>query len=255
MKRFIVDNKLVIPENEINNVYIWTKISRSQEVLLSSESYYKLMKQSFETDVKRVINVLKNKLPSVSLDTYKFCDYITFIANKSKFFNDTNCFVYMNNLEMLNSLACFLAHTMNKYLPETDTLSSLIINKIDEPDRFTKLMENEFIILKIYAPLPEHKYKQAILDMMLTRRCKPGLNTLIYTMNTGLLIGDDLITKERAVDNRLVDLSPLVPLFNQRRSATYQSLLKTWFEMTKVNLDSFVYSKKEPKINTRQVSR
>lgn len=161
----------------------------------------------------------------------------------------------MNDLNLLNSLACYLAHTMNRYLPENDTLSSLIINKIDEPERFTKLMDTEFIILKIYAPLPEHKYKQPILDMMLSRRSKPNMSTLIYTMNTGLLIGDNLISKERALDNKLIDLSPLVPLFKQRRKASYQSLLKTWFELTNFNINDFVYSKKKPQQNTRQVNR
>lgn len=253
MERFIVNNKLTIPEEEIDNIYVWTKVSRSQELLLSSESYYKLMKQSFEEDTKRVISVLRDKLPSLSTESYKFCDYVTFMANKSKIFNNRTCFAYMTSSELLNSLSCFLAHTMNKYLPENDSLSSLIINKIDEPDRFTKLMDTEFIILKIYAPLPEHKYRQPILDMLLSRRSKPNMSTLIYTVNTNLLIGKDLISKERALDNKLVDLSPLASIFTQRRQASYQSLLKIWFELTKLNANNIVYSKTKPKETVRQV--
>ena len=255
MERFITDDKLVIPENEIDNVYIWTQVSNTQEALLHSSVYYKLIEHSFNTDVKRVIDTLKSKLPAVNYSSYTFADYITFTANKSKIFNDKTCFAYMTSMDLLHSLACYLAHTMNKYLPENDSLSSLIINKIDEPDRFTKLMDMEFIILTIYIPLPEHKYKQPVLDMMLSRRSKPNMSTLIYAMNTGLLIGDDLISKERALNSKLVDLSPMTGTFLQRRKAKYQTLLRTWFEMSKLDLSKFVYSKSKPKQTIRQVNK
>lgn len=247
MERFLKDNKLVVPEEEIDNVYIWTKISNTQNVLLSSEAFFKLMMHSFEQDVSKVLSVLKQRMPSINLDTYKLSDFITFTANKHLIFNDKNCFVYMNNLKMLNSLACYIAHTMNMYLPEDDSLASLIINKIDEPEKFTKMMDTEFLILRIYANLPEHKYRSAILDSLLSRRSKQGLYTLIYTLNTNMLIGNNLIVKERAEDKRLIDLSPLGSIFDKRRKSDYRSLLKIWYELMGYNKNNFIYSKEKPK--------
>lgn len=252
MEKFVEGNKLIIPENEIDNIYSWVKITKTQEALLSSEAYYKLIKHSFDTDVERVIKVLKEKLPSVSKDSYTLSDFVTFTANKHRIFNDKTCFAYMTNLKLLNSLACYLAHTMNKYSPEEDSLASLIINKIDEPDKFTKLMDSEFVILKVYAPLPEHKYRNAILDMLLSRRSKPYLSTLVFTQSTGFLIDKTLITKERAEDKKFVDLTPLSAPFEQRRKASYQSIMKTWYEMMGPDISNFVYSKEKPKDTTRQ---
>lgn len=253
MNKFIANNKLVIPEEEIDNVYIWTRISRTQEALLPSESYYNLVKHSFDIDTKKVVSVLKERFPNISQESYKFCDYITFTANKSRIFNGKTCFAYMNDMKMLESLACYLAHTMNQYLPEEDSLGSLIINKIDEPDKFTRLMDSDFVILQVYSPLPEHKYRSPILDTLTSRRSRPGLCTLIYTLNTNLLIGKDLITKERAESKKLVNLSPLVTIFNQRRKSDYKSQLKTWYEMMKFNPEQFVYSKKKLKPLSRLV--
>lgn len=252
MNRFIKDNKLVIPENEIDNIYIWTRVSNTQEVLLSAEKYFNNMKYAFERDTARVISTLNAKLPNINANSYTFSDYLTFTANKSLIFSNKACFAYMTNVELLHSLACYLAHTMNLYSPESDTLSNLIINKINEPERFTKLMDAEFIITKDYAPLPEHKYKQPILDMLVTRRCKPNLSTLVYVLNTGFIIGKDLIPKERAQDCRFIDLTPLVPAFMKRRKASYQSIMKTWLELTQMKVDYLVYSKSQPKDTVRQ---
>lgn len=255
IKDFVKDEKFIIPENEIDNIYVWTRISSTQEALLSSQSYYKLAKQSFEKDTERVLAVLREKLPAANRDNYQFCDFVTFAANKYKIFNKDNCFVYMTNMRLLNSLACYLAHTMNKYLPEEDSLASLIINKIDEPDRFTKLMDSEFVILNIYAPLPEHKYRNAILDMLLARRSKPHYSTLIFVQNTEFLINDSLVSKDRAKHKNLIDISPLASLFEQRRKATYQQVMQKWYEMMNIETTELVYSKEQPKVLSRKVDR
>lgn len=252
---FILDNKLVIPENEIDNVYIWTRISKTQEVLMPTASYYKLAKHSFDADTDKVLQVLKEKLPAATRESYTFADYITFTMNRDKIFNDKMCFAYMSNMPLLTSLAGYLAHTMNRFLPEEDSLGSLIINKIDEPDRFTKIMDADFVILNVYAALPEHKYRSAILDMLLTRRCKPGLCTLIYTLNTNLLIGPELIPNERAKNKKLVNLTPLSNLFNERRNSSYQALMKDWITMMGYSPDTFVYSKTAPQEKIRIIDR
>lgn len=255
MKRFLdKDNKLNIPENEIDNIYVWTRVSKTQELLLNSSSYFKLIQHSFEQDTKRVISVLKQNIPSLSYDSYKLNDYITFMANKDKIFNDKTCFVYMTSMDMLTSLACFLAHTENLYKPKDDALSSLIINYIDEKERFVEFMEADFLILRVYSTLPEHKYRSSLLETMLSRRSMQGKYTLIFTQNSSMLIGDNLINKNQAKDKRLIDLSPLVQSFNNRRHADYRQLLKLWYGMSS-NTSCFVYSTTKPKITLRQVDK
>lgn len=255
IEKFIQDGKLIVPEEEIDNIYIWSRVTKTQEVLLSSKVYYDWANNAFNNEVKRVVSTLKVKLPAISEDTYKFADFITFTANKSLIFNDATCFVYSTNQLVLDSLACYLAHTKNKFLPESDSLASLIINKIEEHEKFTAFMDKDFIILNIYAALPEHKYRSAILDALLTRRSRPGLCTLIHTINSGLLIGQNLISEDYAKRYNLVNVDLLAKKLSLRRAASYQAIMKQWFELMTVNIDDFVYSKTQPQQHFRKIDR
>lgn len=255
MEKFLKDNKLQVPPDEIDNIYIWTRASRTQEVLLPAKTYYEWAERAFLEEAKRLIPILKSKLPSLDEKSYRFSDFITFMANKKKLFNDNTCFAYSTNYKLIESLACFIAHTRNIYVPEIESLPSLIINKIDEPDKFTRLLDRDFIILNVYSALPEHKWRSVILDTLLSRRSKQNLYTLIYVLNESFLIDRTLIDEERAKRHKLVDLDPLVNIFLKRRVISYKEIMPLWLEMLEVNLDDFVYSKEKPEQSFRKIDR
>lgn len=255
MKRFLNEDKLQVPVEEIDNIYIWTRATRTQEVLLPAKTYYEWAEKAFSEEAKKIIPIVKSKIPSLDERSYRFSDFITFMANKHILFNDNTCFVYCTNYRLIESLACFIAHTKNMYLPEIESLPSLIINRIDEPEKFTKLLDKEFIILNVYSTLPEHKWRSVILDTLLSRRSKQNLYTLIYVLNKGLLIDRTLIDEERAKRHRLLDLEPMINIFLGRRGMSYKELMKTWIELLDVDLDNFVYSKEKPEQSFRRVDR
>lgn len=257
MEQFIntKENKLEIPVNEIDNIYIWTQVSNTQEILLSSKKYFQLITRSFREEVKPVLNVLNDKIPSIKESSYTFADYLSFKLNNHVIFNKSTCFCYMTNTNLLNSLICYIAHTKNKFNIEEDSIASLIINKIDEPDRFTSLLDKDFVILRDYAHLPDHKYRSAILDSILLRRSVPNKITLILLANKGILIANNLIPEERARDKKLSRLDGLLEKFNLRRTSTYQSLLSEWFSLMPINLEKFIYSKEQPKETVRKIMK
>lgn len=256
MDRFLENtNKLKIPIEEIDNVYIWVQMSNTQEVLLSSKVFYELMEKSFVDETSKIVNVLKSKFSSLNSLSYRLCDYITFVINESKMFNGDTCFCYMNNIDILNSLICHIAYTKHLLNPMEDSLSSLIINKIDEPERFSRMMDCDFLVLREFSTLPEHKYRAPIISTFLSRRSMSNKATLVYCINNSILIGSQLISKERARDKKFVDLSSLVKIFLDRRIASYRSLLSDWYSMMKIDLTKFEYSKEPPKLVVRQVNR
>ena len=109
------ENKLEIPVNEIDNIYIWNQVSNTQEILLSSKKYFQLITRSFREEVKPVLNVLNDKIPSIKESSYTFADYLSFKLNNHVIFNKSTCFCYMTNTNLLNSLICYIAHTKNKF--------------------------------------------------------------------------------------------------------------------------------------------
>ena len=250
---FTKNGKYDIPLEEIDNIYVWTQISEKQEVLMSSESYFKLMNHVFERDTEQVIQVLKQKLPSANRDLYRLSDFMTFTANQNKFMNGNNCFVYCNNIRLLVSLACFLAHTMNRYLPEECTMTDLVVDKVSEPEKVTKLLESDFLIAYSTKPIPEHKYRGLILDSFITKRSKPGYCTLVYNVHKDFLFGKDLIDPAFAELHNFIDISPMQSNFKTRREQGYKDLMKLWYSIMKQS-DNLVYSKEEPKIRQRQVN-
>ena len=87
LKDFITDNKLVIPEEEIDNIYIWHKVSMTQKFLLSSEVYFKMLEKSFEQEILPRITVLKKQNARFRQADYQFSDFLTF---NSKIFETTS---------------------------------------------------------------------------------------------------------------------------------------------------------------------
>lgn len=255
MEQFIKDNKLIIPENEIDNIYVWTQISKTQEVLLSSKVYYQLVEASFNEEAKRVISVLKSYKPTMSENMYKFCDFVTFEANKHRIFlTNRFCFAYMVDTNMLNSLICYMAHNLQLYSPEDSSITQLIEDKFDNKDLYQKRLDADFLILRVATNLGNHKYKSVILDAIMSRRSVANKFTLIQVTNKSMLIGNDIISEDLAKDKGLTDLTPMVESFNNRRKSSYQSILSIWYRMQK-DISNLVYSKTEPEIRKRQVKR
>lgn len=255
LEKYIKNNKLIVPEDEIDNIYIWTKVSNTQEVLLSSNKYYQLINTSFLNEITPMINVLNEKISGIKSNSYTLADYITFNLNKNIIFNKNSCFCYMTSTDLLNSLICYIAHTQNKYLIYEDSIASLIINKIDESERFTSLLDKDFIVLRDFANLPDHKYKSAILDSIILRRCKQDKVTLALLARKEILIGKNIIDESRVKDKNIVDLQKMYSAFISRRSSSYKALLSEWFSMMPLNLEQFIYSKEEPVYKIRKVSR
>lgn len=253
---FIKDGKLLIPEEEIDNIYIWTRVTKTQEVLLSSENYFKLVNKSFEDDTKRITNVLKAKMPSINDNSYRFADFLTFMINRHILFNQGTCFAYSASPIVLDSLACYIAHTKNMYLPKEESLADLIIEKVSDPRRIADFLDTDFVLLNVYNTLPEHKYRSAVLDTLLSKRSKDGLCTLIYLMHENFLFGEDLIQKERATRCRMTNLNGLTKKFLQRRECTYKQLMPEWCSlMTEQQRQLLVYSNEQPKEDKRIVNR
>ena len=254
IENFIKEGKLLIPEEEIDNVYFWTRVSNTQEILLSSVRLFDFLVHSFNKEAETVKNVLGANYPDVKTTRYLFQDYLTFTLNDYKMFNDTTCFCYTSNKEIFNSLICFMAQKYKKYDPEIDSIASLIINKIDESTRFSEVMDKDFIILQDFNALPEHKYRGAIFDAFLSRRCKPNLITLCYVEKLNYIIDNKLITAERAKSRKFIGLNALSDVFQKRRSASKQFLMSEWYSLIKPNMVSnFVYSKETPQVCVRQV--
>jgi hypothetical protein len=255
IKQFVKDNKLIIPESEIDNIYIWTRVTKTQEVLLSAKVYYDMMEKSFNQDIKRPMEVLKEKFPGIKEDTYTLRDFITFSINKNRLLNGRTCSVYATNSKMLDSLVCYLAHTLNKYTPERKTLANLIFDRTNDKEDFVRIINSDFLILDVYTVLPDYKLRDMTIDAIVTKRSEQGFCTVIYLTNTSLLFSEELITKDRAERYGFKDINKLSRTFETRRQDTYQSILKTWFEMTDTDLDNFVYSKTKPELVSRQVDR
>lgn len=256
MEKFIINGKLNIPPQEIENVYIWTQISNTQEVLFSSRNFYDRLIESFNRDVITTKSVLEKSFPDIKNASYLFPDYLTFILNNHMIFNDTTCFCYTTSKDIVNSLVCYLSHKLNKYDVQLDSIASLIINKVNEPDRFTELMEKDFIILQDFSTLPEHKYRNAIFDAFLSRRCRSNLITVCYLKAIKILIDEKLISGERAKSRKFVDLDKMKDSFYNRRASSWQSLISEWYSLMKTDIKNiFVYSKETPQIRLRKVEK
>lgn len=248
IKDFIKDDKLVIPEEEIDNIYIWTKISSTQDVLMSSEVYYKWMKKSFDTDTLRYVELLKRSYKSIDENTYKLSDFITFSANHSNIFSGkSSCFVICSNIDLLKSFACYCTHTYNIFTLEDSMLSDFIFNKIDEPERIRNLMNSEMLLISAVGLLPEHKYKQMILNSIIHERTKPSLITLVYSLNKSSMLYDNDEQLAKLAESRGVkDINPLIKPWCDRRTYDYRKLMSTWYSML-ADTSCLVYSKTEPK--------
>lgn len=254
IKDFVKEDKLQIPEGEIDNIYTWVRISDKQEVLMSSEVFFKWLNHSFEKDSMRSIAVLKQKFPLASSGVYQLSDFMTFNANRNKIFNGKRrCFVYCRDMRLIISLLCYLAHTMNLYLPEEVDLTKIIIDKIDDPDKIKRWLSSEVLVLSANAMLPEHKYKSSILNSLIIDRCRDDFCTLVHTFNAkDFLFDKNEALMQSALMRGAVDLDPMIKPWTERRSHDYHKLLTVWYNMT-IKYDNLVYSKTEPKDRIRGV--
>lgn len=252
IKDFIQEGKLVIPIEEIDNIYTWTRISKTQELLLSSKAYFKLMEKSFNDEVSKFISVLKSKSKLVTDDSYKLSDFITFRANTNNIFNGKTCFVYSNNDSLLTSLTCYLAHSRNVFNPKFFVLSEVIITRVDNPSIVKELFDTELAVIQIYGKLPDHKYKSSTLEGLFIHRCADNHYTLVDAINYNHLFDDDKNIRKLAEKHGVKDISKLGNILAERRKAGYKELMQLWYSMVS-NTNNMVYSHEQPKISQRTI--
>ena len=256
IKDFVKEGKLVIPEEEIDKVYVWTKITSTQEVLMSSEVCYKWMKKSFDTDVSRYLEVIKKSYPMIDSSTYQLSDFITFNANRSNIFSDKKkCFVYCSNYQLLASLVCYTSHTLNLFNIQDTELSDIVFNKIDEPEKIKQYLSSEILMISANMILPEHKHKQMILNSMISERTRNNYCTFIHTLNEKqMLFNDDEQLMQNAIRRGAKNLNPLIKPWIERRGYDYHKLMSTWYSMLS-DYSCLVYSDTEPLDRVRNRER
>lgn len=256
IKDFIKDDKLQIPEEEIDNIYVWTKISSTQEVLMTSKVYHGWMKKSFDTDTQKYLDILKKSYPSASRETYQLSDFITFSANDAIIYpTKKSCFVYSSDNYLLASLICYTAHTRNVFNLQDSSLSDIVFDRIDNPDKIKSILSAELLDLSAASVLPDHKLKKVIIDSMINQRCTFGYYTFVYTISEmAQLFDNDNAIKERLLRKGGVNLNPLIKPWRERRTYDYRKLMSTWYSML-ANPNCLVYSKDEPKDRLRRRER
>lgn len=254
LKDFIKDNKLIIPENEIDNVYVWHRVSMTQKVLLTSEVYHKMLKASFEREVLPKIQILKKKNPRLQKSDYQFSDFVTFFANQNKLFVGNYCFALTTNFDALFALACYICQVNNLYHVTFADMSELVMSYVDSQDKFEQIMSSSVLCLELYAPIPEHKWKSAILNSILAKRSSSGMFTIICTINKKFIIGDELMPEARLKTMNYIDITPICHALTTRHKQDYHSLMSLWYSMLK-DTSNLVYSKEVPKERTKIISR
>lgn len=256
IKDFVKDNKLQIPEDEIDNIYIWTKISSTQDVLMSSEVYHKWMKKSFETDTQRYLDVLRESYPLAKRENYLLSDFITFSANDSIIYpTKKSCFVYSSDPGLLISLICYTSHTRNVFHLKDIYLTDIIFERIDDPEKIKFALNSEMLDLTAMSALPEHKLKRTIISSMIAQRCSNGLYTFVLTnAPKSQLFDNDELLEDRVKRKGGLDINPLIKPWKERRTQDYHGLMSTWYSMLADN-SCLVYSKTEPTDRLRRRER
>lgn len=253
---FIKDDKLTVPEDEIDNIYIWTKVANTTKALLPAKAYYRLAKDAFDKDLKRITDVVKSNNSWANDATYELSDYLAIQANKSKLFNSDCCFLYSNDKTVLTSILFYLAQTKNLYKSTSHTLSDLLMTHVSDQESFTDATNSDTLFLTAYAPLPEHKLKEYFLDALASRRRKPHKYTLVHTMTKACLIGPSGYSeKYPLLDNFIKDVTPLSALMLKRRQQDYKAIMSYWLSMMKFSPELFVYSKVQPEEKLRKINR
>ena len=254
---FIKDEKLVLPEDEIDNIYIWTKVAATTKALLPAKAYYRLAKDAFDKDTKRIVDVVKDRNAWLKLASYELSDYLTITANKSKIFTSNSCLAYSIDSTVLHAILFYLAQTKNLYRSEVSSFSELLAKYVSDTSFVDNVISSDVLYLNAHAPLPDHKYKQIFLDAFATRRCSNSKFTLIHATNTSFIIGQYGYSEDSpVVTNRLLqDLSPLALKLKQRRQQDYKSIMSYWLSIMKFNPDTFVYSKVLPEEKLRKIDR
>lgn len=255
INNFVKDNKLIVPEEEIDNIYAWVQISMTQKVLLSAKTYFEYMQRGFEKDANDKLEVLKSLNSRLSNVDYKFSDFITISANKNKIFSSNYCFAISTNKNVLYTLICYLCQMKNTYKVHFADLADLLMSHIAQPEVLTEALSSDVLCLELYAPLPEHKLRQTLLNTIISRRCKLGLYTMIFTINKNFIVGDNLMSLSRLKDNNYVDLTSMGKLLFDRRQQSYKQLLTTLLSITTYKENEFIYSKDEPKCRMLTISK
>ena len=254
LKDFITDNKLIIPEEEIDNIYIWHKVSMTQKFLLSSEVYFKMLEKSFEQEILPRITVLKKQNARFRQANYQFSDFLTFFANQSKIFSNDFCFALTTNFDAMFALICYICHTTSLYQIAFADLSELLMSYVDGKDMFSDLMHSKILCLEAYNPMPEHKWRSAIFNSVISQRSNMGLYTVVCTLQKNFVIGNDLMSEERLRQIGYIDITPICAALKVRKTQNYKSLMSLWYSMLK-DTSSLVYSKTEPEVRVKTISR
>lgn len=256
INNFVVDNKLKVPEDEIDNIYIWTKIASTQKALLTMEQYYNLMKSAFDSDMKSIIEVTKQRTSWLKRFDYTLSDFITISANQQKLFSENFCFLYSTKQDVLASIAFYLTQKTNDYYIKDASMTDILMSHVSDPEGFKALFQERFLFLTLYTAFPEHKLRQVFLDAVATRRCKAGKYTFIYVPNVSYLIGQNGYQKDYPlVASHFKDVSGLNAVLLNRRKETYKQIMPVWLSMMKYDASAFVHSKERPKTLIKEVSR
>lgn len=255
IKDFVKDNKLIIPVEEIDNVYLWTRVSKTQEVLIPTKSYFTFLEHGFKEDVERVKSLIVSNNVRFKKTDYVLADFITFTKNLNKLVTSNYSVVYGTNPKLLETYLMFLAHKTIHHTIKNESILTLLLRIIDDKDYIKSVLDSDILLLELYSAPPEHKYLQTLYELIISSRCKSGKHTAIYTVNTNLIINPNAIQQERADLYGIVNLDPMIRLLEKRRESDYKQLMSDWISCMKLKEDLFVYSKEEPKQKFRIVDR
>ena len=259
MERFLVDNKYKIPSEEIDNIYVWTRISKTQELLISAAKYYMFFEESFKNSTKDIIPELSKVFGQLPNNLYRLSDYITFALNEKEhlLFRNNGCLYYSSDLELLCSMMCYIIHTKYTGIPKVSSLEYIVTNIINEPDIMTEYLDFPFFVSLNNEVIPPYNNAHNTFNSFFTKRSKPNRYTLLHLPERvySYIIDskNKFISQESLNMFGLENIGGLVPPFKIRRKQEYRDILSLWFSKIDVESNILVYSKDEPKSTVREV--
>ena len=259
MERFLVDNKYKIPPEKIDDIYVWTRISRTQELLIPSVKYYMFFEESFKNSTKIIISELSKVCGQLPGNLYRLSDYITFALNEKEhlLFKNKGCLYYTSNLDLLYSMICYIIHTKYTGVPKSSSLEYIITNIIDEPDVVSEYMNSTFFVSLNNEVIPPYNNAHNTLNSFFTKRSKLNRYTLLHLPEKvySFMISnkEKFISKESLNMFGLENIDGLVSSFKTRREQEYRDILSLWFSKIDVESNILVYSESEPKSTVREV--
>lgn len=259
MERFLVNNRYNIPSEEIDNIYVWTRISKTQEVLIPSAKYYMFFEDSFKESTKNIISELSEAFGQVPNNPYRLSDYITFALNEKEglLFKNKGCLYYSSDLELLYSMICYIMHTKYTGIPKSISLEYIVTNMIGEAEALSEYLNSTFFVSLNNEIIPAYNNAHNTFNSFFTKRSKPNRYTLLHLpQRVYSYIVDNrekFISQESLNMFGLEDIGALVPPFKIKRKQEYRDILSLWFSRIDVKSNMLVYSKDEPKSTVREV--